>query len=215
MKALFLTAAAVLSVLAVGCVEGESFESELAGDGIGEARQGIGDEGCGTLNMSTLDAADGAINSTLSLQASPDWTYNPPTCPYQYVVEYRNLPAAANNGDLQIWAQPKGGWGSIDNEADCERTHVLAGYYVWSTNFSLSPTVSTVEAHGTWSSSGDEIFGTGCFPTYVGQPPHVDGRYKVRVAARTLFCAYSDGCTDTQRTDLKVETEPTWHYIVQ
>ncbi|WP_437898143.1 hypothetical protein [Sorangium sp. So ce124] len=215
MKALFLTAAAVLSVLAVGCVEGESLESELAGERVGEAPQAIGDEGCGTLNMSTLDAADGAINTTLSVQTSPDWTYNPPTCPYQYVVEYRNLPAASSLADLQIWAQPKGGWGNIDNEADCERTHVLAGYYVWSTNFSLSPTVSTVEAHGEWSNGGGEIFGAGCFPRYVGAPPYVDGKYKVRVAARNLFCAFSDGCNDTQRTDLKVETTPVWEYIVQ
>ncbi|MGK3967064.1 hypothetical protein WMF38_23185 [Sorangium sp. So ce118] len=210
MKSLFLMITVAMSATALGCVEGEAYKSELADDELGQTQQAIGDVGCGTISMSGMDAADGISRSTLGVQQSPDWTYNPgPTCPYQYLVEYTNLPAGEALYNLYIRTRLHDDtvFADITNETDCERTHLLTGYYVWNTS-SSSPTITTLEEHGNWS-------GTGCNTTVVGALPALDGKYKVRVAARALYCAFSDGCTEAQRTNLKVETSSSWDAVIQ
>ncbi|WP_437316889.1 hypothetical protein [Sorangium sp. So ce385] len=209
MRALFLTITAAMAALTMGCVEGGSRESEPAGDELGEADQAFGEAGCGTISMTGLDPEDGISLSTLVAQDSPDWTYNPgTTCPYQYIVEYTNLPADDPNKALRIMPMLGGGvtFPAITNQADCERTHLQVGYYVWNTS-SSSPTVTTYEEDGLWS-------GSTCLRWPVqGALPAADGKFKIRAAVRVLFCAFSDGCTATQRTNLKVGVDPQWFQL--
>jgi hypothetical protein len=205
MKHLFLLITATMSALAAGCIEGESYKSDLADDELGQAQQALGDVGCGTISMTGMAPANGNINSTRGVQQSPDWTYNPgPTCPLQYLVEYTNLPPFSAIVGMTIRTRLHGGTTleDITNQTDCERTHLLTGYYVWDTSTS-SPTITTTQESGVWSSGA-------CVSDLIGTRPRVDGKYKVRVGARTLYCAYSDGCTDVQRTNLRVETFASW-----
>ncbi|MGK3985873.1 hypothetical protein WME99_22690 [Sorangium sp. So ce136] len=205
MRPLYLTITAAMAALAIGCVEGGSSESELAGDELDQTEQAIGDVGCGTISMSGMAAADGIIRSTLVDQESPDWTYNPGTsCPYQYLVEYTNLPADDPSAALRIKGKLGGDttFNDITNQTDCERTHLQVGYYVWNTS-SSTPTITTYQEDGLWAT-------TQCFGSIVGAMPAADGKFKIRVAARVLYCAFSDGCTVAQRTNLKVGVYPQW-----
>ncbi len=200
MKSLLMTVAAVLSMLAVGCVEGQSIESEVETDELGDLRQALEEPACATFSLTSTGNKDGITRSTFGTQTSPDWTYNPSTaCPAQYIVEYTNLPSASAYKDHYVQPRPKGGWGNITNEHDCERTHVLAGYYTWSTSTSAVAITSEI-IDGQWA-------GGVCTPSPKSPGLSVEGDYKVRVAARTLFCAFDDGCNDTQRTNLKAEVE--------
>ncbi|MGK3966719.1 hypothetical protein WMF38_21395 [Sorangium sp. So ce118] len=207
MRALFLTFTAAMAALAIGCVEGGSRESELAGDELDQTQQAIGDVGCGTISMTGMDASDGISLSTLVDQESPDWTYNPgSSCPYQYLVEYTNLPADNPSSALRMMGKLGGDttFDDITNQADCERTHLQMSYYVWNTSSTSSPTITTYQEDGVWGTSQ-------CFRSpYLGSIPAADGKYKIRVGARVLFCAFSDGCTVAQRTNLKVGVYPTW-----
>ncbi|XXX77389.1 hypothetical protein WMF30_01265 [Sorangium sp. So ce134] len=218
MKPTFLMTTAAMSALAIGCVEGESHMSDLAGEDLGHAQQAIEDEGCGKINMAFLSAADGISRSTIGVQQSPDWTYNPNSnrgqetfCPYQYLVEYTNLPAFSASEDLRIVASLHGNadWSGITNEMDCERTHLQTGYYVWDTSTTTNPTITSSQIDGVWNSSLNS-----CSGSLSGDTPALDGKYKARITVRALYCAFSDGCTEAQRTNLKVETDPGWVDVI-
>ncbi|WP_437507385.1 hypothetical protein [Sorangium sp. So ce1099] len=206
MRPLFLTITAAMAALAIGCVEGGSLESELAGAELDETQQAFGDVGCGTISMSGMDSSDGISHSTLVDQESPDWTYNPGTsCPYQYLVEYTNLPADNPSSALRMMGKLGGDttFNDITNQTDCERTHLQMAYYVWNTS-SSTPVLTTYQEDGMWGT-------TQCFRSPLnGSIPAADGKFKIRVAARVLYCAFADGCTVAQRTNLKVGVYPGW-----
>ncbi|WP_437497155.1 hypothetical protein [Sorangium sp. So ce1099] len=207
MRSLFLTITAAMAALAIGCVEGGSRESELAGEELDQTQQGLGDTGCGTISMTGMDASDGIILSTLVDQDSPDWTYNPsPSCPAQYLVEYTNLPADDPSSALRIIGSLGADttFNDITNQQDCERTHLQVGYYVWNTS-SSTPTITTYQEDGMWGTYQ-------CHRNPIaGSIPAADGKYKIRVGARVLYCAFADGCTVAQRTNLKVGLHPGWY----
>ncbi len=220
MKPLFLVFTAAMSALAVGCIEGESYQSELAGDEIGHIQQAVNEQGCGTIALSSAGNEDGISRPTPFAQESPDWTYNLGSdCPYQYVVEYTNLPAFDPTKDLSFEGRFANGdsWSDITNEVDCERTHLHVGTYVWNSN-TTNPSSSYGRIFdGHWS-------GTTCSPVLSsstvspsGSPnaiPPLDGKFKARIAMRALYCAFADGCAEAQRTNLKVQSIPVWIGVV-
>ncbi|WP_437478951.1 hypothetical protein WME75_31580 [Sorangium sp. So ce1014] len=207
MRHLLSIALATISALAVGCVEGEPHGPGLSGDesdAIGESQLALGEAACATVGLSSSGDQNGITRSTVGAQASPDWTYNPVGCPYQYIVEYTNLPTSPNQA---LRAYPRFLDGShfddITNEIDCERSHLLTGTYVWPTSTTTDPTIYTHVQDGVWS-------GTSCSYDSSGTLPRVDGVHKIRVAARAYYCALADGCSAYTRTSLRVEVDPIW-----
>ncbi|WP_438039674.1 hypothetical protein [Sorangium sp. So ce128] len=222
-----LLAVTVLSASAIGCVEGGSYNPEaLGGDGdddLGTAQQALGEPDCGTVAMSGLfwQSADGISRSTLGTQTSPDWTYTSGACPYQYIVEYTNLPAGDGTRNLYINTTFQGGnvWSDITNETDCERMHLLVGTYIWNSNTTDPSSTETAVTDGLWTGTScvgvwsNSSIGVGADYGNLSSTP-LDGKYKVRVAARAYQCAHADNCDDWLRTSLRVETTPIWLNVI-
>ncbi|WP_437981339.1 hypothetical protein [Sorangium sp. So ce117] len=214
MKTTFLVVAATLGALSVGC-EGQAYGPGPSGNAdeiVGENQQALGELTCATVALVPTGDRNGIVRTTIGTQASPDWTYNAGSdCPHQYVVEYKNIPATRSAEYLNIRTTFLNGteFEDITNESDCERSHLLTGFYVWPNSVNGLPYVYKQVIDGHWD--GNSCVGDVDWPNST-LPPNFDfaGNYKVRVAARAYHCALADSCDDYLRASLRVQTHVEW-----
>lgn len=178
--------------------------SEPQADDVGVAQIALGEAACGTYSLTGTGTADGIIKTYSSAgvyQDSPDWTYDWPNCPYQYITEFTNLPATlVGNEGVHVGGRfyadagnPANVFATLSNQFICERTRLYVGVYVWNTNVTNPSTVYTYHAKGTWS-------GGSCNQSVVSASAGIDqgyvsigaGKYKARVATRAYFCSGTD-----------------------